>query len=273
MRAHEFIFEAPMDTRLNDPKIIDDVKQAYDMGLKLDDISSVVGIPYTVAKRILDMHYHERVSNPRPKRYSDEANAIISAWDSGLKPKQIAIKLGIPREKILSILQTRYPDRAGKQKTGNTKPEDLTPTEQADVVSDWKTGGSISSVAKKYNIHPAVLGPWLKTMVGSSEYDKIITDRGYQKQTLTAKDVQDIIELYTSGKSISDIARAYNTLYNTIKYHLMKQGKIAPAGNVLTSDTIDKMVDLKKAGYSVTQIGQKLNIGYNTVRHYLRGRI
>lgn len=275
MRASEFIIEAPRDQRLNDPKIISDVKQAYDMGLKLDDISRVVDIPYTIAKRILDLHYRERVSNPRPKRYSDGANAIIAAWDSGLKSKQIAIKLGIPREKVVSVLQDRYPNRIGKQVQGKyIKPEILTPDEQTDLISQWREGSSVTSVAKKYNIHPTVLAPWIKTTVGPDEYNKTISNRGYSKQTLSSEDVRDIIDLYTSGESISDIAKSYNTLYNTIKYHLMKQGKIAPADNAIVSPaTIDKMVDLKKAGYSVAQIGQKLDIGYSTVRHYLRGRI
>ena len=273
MRAHEFITEA--DKRIDDPKIINDVKQAYDMGLTRDDSSRILGIPYTLVTRILDKHYPERVVTSRPERYSEKNEAVVAAYDSGLTISQIASKYNLSRQRIFQIIDKKYPDR-DKRQLRYDRMSSMMPSDKTDAVNSWRQGESISSLAKKYDQNPIYMRNMIIGMVGKEEYQKQINDRGYNKQGLSPEDVENIVDLYTSGRSISDIAKVYNVLYNTVKYHLMKRGKVAPPSSTVNKgidqSMIDQIVDLRKSGLSVKQISTKLNIPYSTTRHYLRGR-
>ena len=67
MRASEFIAEGRSLIPYTQQQI-DDVKAAYDQGYTTEDTAKLLDIGYMDVKRILDRHYTERTSKPRPKR-------------------------------------------------------------------------------------------------------------------------------------------------------------------------------------------------------------
>ena len=278
MRAWEFIAEAKTYTQ----RQIDDVKSAYDQGYTTEDTAKLLDIGYMDVKRILDRHYPERTSKPRPKRIQHnqpEIDKIKAAWDRGMRPQEISRTLNIPRHRVNAILQYNYPDRPNKQSLEKyTAPDQLSDSNKASIVAHWRQGASLTKLAQQYNMHPSYVRTVVQSVVPDDEYAAWSDKQLYAKRAIGKDDVPKIVDAYLNGKEIRDIAKDYGVNYNAIKYHLMQQGMTqAPSTKSFAYDVgpqdIDKMVNMRKAGKSAQQIADIMNVPGGTVRHYLAGRV
>ena len=233
-------------------------------------------------KRILDRHYPERTSKPRPKRIQHnqpEIDKIKAAWDRGMRPQEISKALNIPRDRISAILNTNYSDRPNKQSLEKyTAPEELSDADKATMVAQWRQGVSLAKLAQRYRMHPSSARILIQSLVPGDEYSAWSDKQLYAKRAIGKDDVPKIVDAYLNGKHIRDIAKDYGVEYNTLKYHLMKQGMSqAPSTKSNAYDVgpqdIDKMVGMRKAGKTMQQIADMMKIPGGTVRYYLAGRV
>jgi len=281
MRASEFIAEGRSLIPYTQQQI-DDVKAAYDQGYTTEDTAKLLDIGYMDVKRILDRHYTERTSKPRPKRIQHnqpEIDKIKAAWDRGMRPQEISKTLNIPRHRVNAILQYNYPDRPNKQSLEKyTVPAELSDTDKASIIAHWRQGMSLTKLAQQYNMHPSYVRTVVQSVVPDDEYAAWTAKQVTNKRAISKDDVPKIVDAYLNGKEIRDIAKDYGVNYNAIKYHLMQQGMTqAPSTKSFAYDVgpqdIDKMVNMRKAGKSVQQIADIMNVPGGTVRHYLAGRV
>lgn len=277
MRAHEFIAEAYTYT----PQQIDDVKAAYDQGYTTEDTAKLLNLSYSDVKRILDRHYPERTSKPRPKRIlknQPEIDKIKAAWDQGMRPQEISKTLGIPRPRVLMILQQHYPDRPNRQIERWTAPEQLPASQQTDIIAQWRQGTSLSKLAQQFKLLPTTLRDFVRSNVPDDEYNARSIQQTTTKRAIGKEDIPKIVDAYLNGRMIKDIAKDYGVNYNAIKYHLMQQGMSQlPSTKSFAHDVgaedIDKMIMMRKNGKTMNQIAGIMNIPIGTVRHYLAGRV
>lgn len=269
MRASEFIVEAK-DPKEDDLNIIKDVKDAYDAGYTPDDTVKLTGLSYASVMRVLKTHYQDR---KKPSHKPKELDAVKAAWDRGLKARQIADELGLPRARVTNLLAVYYPERQDKSRVLNDI-NDLSTDEKNNIIANWQKGSSVRELALKYDINDHAMSDYIVGVVGRAAMDDRIASTGYKKDVLTQTDIENIVKLYQKGETLADLAKEYSVSVNNIKYHLMRKGVFLPVRkNNVSIDAepavVQSIIDMHLRGTSVNAIANKLNISASMVRYHL----
>jgi len=107
MRAYEFINEARVKKEF-DEKLVQDVKDAYDLGYRYDDIGNLVGLTRSQVNIILDRYYRDRVRR-QEKLFGaltqEDRDNIFDLFSDGQTISQIADDMGISSTGIVSVLK------------------------------------------------------------------------------------------------------------------------------------------------------------------------
>jgi DNA-binding NarL/FixJ family response regulator len=85
---------------------------------------------------------------------------------------------------------------------------------------------------------------------------------------LSTDEVQRLIELYTHGELINDLAAQFHISRTTVMKHVERAG--APRRRNLIADRLDEAQQLYEQGWSLARIGQQLGVNATTVWHALR---
>lgn len=272
MRAWEFIAEA-RDPRESDPRIIQDVKDAYDMGYTAEQSAALLGITYSAVQRILQSHYSDRDRSQRARKPNAMADAVMQRLRQGQQRRLISKELGISLQDINRLLQQHYPDREGKQEQKRGRIDALSDQDKQDIVTIWRGGKSLADIAKQYDLNPVLLSALMKSLVGQAEFDQRLQSAGTHKHAISADDIPNIIKAYQSGRTVGSIGKEYGVNGNAIKYQLVKHGVFS--GNIeqpLTQQQIDTAKTLQGQGYSIRQIADKLGMKNYYIGRYALNR-
>jgi len=267
MRAWEFIAEA-RDPRESDPRIIQDVKDAYDMGYTAEQSAELLGLTFSAVKRILQAHYADRDRSQRERKPHAMADAVMQRLKQGQHRRMISKDLGISLQDINSLLQQHYPDREGKRELKKGRIDALSDQDKQDIITIWRGGKSLADIARQYDLNPVLLSAMIKSLVGQDEINQRLQSAGTHKHAISADDIPNIIKAYQSGRTVGDIGKEYGVNGNAIKYQLVKHGVFS--GNIeqpLTQQQIDTAKTLQSQGYSIRQIADKLGM-----KNYYIGR-
>ncbi len=85
---------------------------------------------------------------------------------------------------------------------------------------------------------------------------------------LSTDEVQRLIQLYTQGELIDDLAAQFRISRTTVMNHVERAG--APRRRNALTDRFDEARQLYDEGWSLAKIGQHLGVNASTVWHALR---
>lgn len=269
MRYWEFIHEV-VDPRENDPRIIQDVKDAYDMGYTVEQTVQLLGITYSSVQRILKKNYPDRVSTTRARRPNELADMVISRIKQGLPRKLIAKELDITTNQINNLLNNYYKDRPEKRVIRPNIIDSMSDLEKQEIIGRWQQGESVYQLSAETGAHPNAIKALLIQAIGPEELDKRAKKLG-NRPIIPDNVMLDIIAAYKAGRGISDISRQYGVMPNAIKYHLTKLGLYTTsAKSPLNAKNIADAKLWRNQGYSITAIANKLGLDIGPARYWLR---
>ncbi len=97
-----------------------------------------------------------------------------------------------------------------------------------------------------------------------------VVERDIRRQRmLTDADMQEVIEMYRSGKTTRQIAEATGAHRHTIANRLKAAGIKLRRGKISNGE-VAKLIRLYESGLSMAAVGERLNLDAQTVLNYLR---
>ena len=146
--------------RYSQRSITDEIVELYQKGLKLKDISSILGIHTTTIRRhLLNATVMGRCDfQLMTQSKKVKMNSIIEQYNSNIPISQIVINLGLTRDVVVSFIRAAATRGLCQYETQTEKRKRI--TERARILK--KQGYSIEQIAKCLECSPATIARYLK---------------------------------------------------------------------------------------------------------------
>ena len=147
--------------RYSQKSTIDEVVELYQRGLKLKDLSLILGIHTTTIRRhLLNAAAMGRCDfQLMTQSKKEKMNLIVSQYNSNIPISQIVINLGITRDGVVSFIREAAAQGLCQYETQTEKKKRI--TQRAMFLK--KQGYSIEQIAKELECSPSTIARYLKT--------------------------------------------------------------------------------------------------------------
>jgi len=227
-----------------------------------------------LAKQGIESHIY--VQKAKNDNWEDGVRLQISNREDGkCFLSKIVNKLYVKKAEAMKAL--RYYDTAYKKKV-----KDFTNDEVRQVVQMRISGLIYKEIASFFDTTPSIIRAVIRSQPNYKEIQRQFWDaRSIRRMGLSKEEIETIISLYRSGKSVNEVAKITQHTPNKIGYLLRKRGLTRTSAKTQAiratvlreqrfNEVGDKIIEEYKAGASTHSLSQKYGIGVHRICEFLK---
>lgn len=240
------------------------ILELYKKGLTTEQIAK----KYKVRRRTISTVLKENNVKTRTtsKLTSEDKENILTLYKKGATIKQISLEMQTAYSHISKILTESGLHSPVRRKSTSSKIPLFTQSKICDL---YKEGLSIEKLSENYSLSPPTIRKILKLN------NIQVRHQGFnaKERKFSEQEIKEIINLYTNGYSIAQIAKEFNTTRTVIAYRLKKNNVVIriPAYYIklLDSKQESEIISLYAQYPNMAHLARKYNVSVSVIRRIL----
>ena len=245
--------------------------ELYNQGLEIKEIAKRLNVTSvtinTYIKELIEEGRIQERKNLKQRKKEEKKEEVLRLCKQGIKTKEIAKKLNLADSTIHRYIKEIEEERVKRRKTlrKNSKKEG----NKEKILELYNQELEIKEIAKKLNLAYSTIHRYIKELGEEGR----IQERKNLKQR---KREERILELYSQGLEIKEIAKKLNLAYSTVHRYireLEEEGRVEERKSVRKSVKIErkeKVLELYNQGTEVKEIAMRLDVSVVTIKTYIK---